>query len=57
MKKKTRKLAPPAEQVRKKVRALTGRKTYHSLDTAFGVVTVDDVPTNPRPSRNAKPRG
>jgi hypothetical protein len=49
VKKKNEKLRPKAEQARQKLKELTGRKTYHSLDTEFGVLTVEDTPTQPAP--------
>ncbi len=60
MKKKARKPAPNLEQARQKVRELTSRKTYHSVDTDFGVLILEDgtakEPAAPRSSRNGKPR-
>ena len=60
MKKKVRKIALNVDQARRKVRGLTSRKTYHSVDTEFGVLTLDEnaakEPAPPRVSRNGKPR-
>ena len=47
--------APEAELARQKLKALTRRKTYSSLDTQFGVLTVEDASKEPaarRPNRN-----
>jgi len=60
MKKKARKPAPNVERARQKVRGLTSRKTYHSVDTEFGVLTLDDGTAKeliaPRSSQNGTPR-
>ena len=39
------KLAPDAKRARQKLSNLTGRKTHHSVDTEFGVLTVDTAET------------
>jgi hypothetical protein len=59
VKKKVEKPAPEAEQARQIVKTRTSRKTYHSLDTEYGVLTVEDAPEEPaarRPRQNRKPR-
>ncbi len=56
MKKKAEENAQAAELARQTLRALTGRKTYYSLDTEFGVLTVEEAPKQPArpPRRNGK---
>jgi hypothetical protein len=44
VKKKNEKLPSKAVRARQKLKALAGLKTYHQLDTEFGVLTVEDVP-------------
>lgn len=60
MKKEARKPTPDVERARQKVRGLTTRKTYHSVETEFGVLTLDDdtakEPAAPRSSRNGRSR-
>jgi HsdM N-terminal domain len=59
MKKKVEKLTPEAKRARRKLKASTGRKAYYSLDTEFGVLTVEDAPaktTAPRTKSNGKPK-
>jgi hypothetical protein len=59
VKKKIELLKPAAKRARQKLKALTGRKTHYSLDTEFGVLTVQDAPENaaiPRKNANGKPR-
>lgn len=47
MTKKVEKLTPAVEKAKKKLKASSRRKTSYSLDTKFGVVTVDDAAEKP----------
>jgi hypothetical protein len=50
MKKSAGKLTPQSERARQKLKALTSRKTFSSLDTKFGVLTVTE-PAEKRATR------
>jgi predicted nucleic acid-binding Zn-ribbon protein len=53
--KEVQKLTGKAAQVRRKLKGLTSRRAYSSLDTEFGILTVADAAAEP-PARRSRQR-